>query len=293
MDFRVTIPGLTFPAFEVGRVFGSDVGSLDCNGAGDAGMVLNLFLLGSDKLVVFVGGPMGRVLRGVLFVLVGRELFVVVLSAGLAGAPAFVLLDVGLLSALAFDIIVDLRLADDVAGEVADTADRAGDLGAVVVDIESLLGADLPGDFEFSSAPLMSLFLLSSTELKEDLGLWPTLGALEAVTLVGRRAAELVVSRVGGLLSPLIGSFRDDEEAVGFVAVLSVDVDVRLAVVRGRFGGIPFRGGDFCTSWTGVSCILGVSALDILSSVQWCLPTDAGRDSIAGAPSLEAIGALE
>ena len=53
------------------------------------------------------------------------------------------------------------------------------------------------------------------------------------------------MGRVGGLLSPLTGSFRDDE-GVGFVVTLEVDVDARLAVVKGRFGGIPFRGGDFC-----------------------------------------------
>ena len=247
VDFRVGNPGLGSPAFDVGTALGSDVGLPDGNRAGDAGIVLNLFLVGSDAFVGFADETRGRAVRGVLLVLVGRELVVEVREAGLAGAPAFVLLDVGLVSALAFDTIVDLRLADDAVGDAANTAGRAGALAAAVFDIESLLGAALAGDFEFSSAPLTSLFLLSSTELSEDLGLWPTLGALLAVTFVaGRRAAEMAVSRVGGLLSPLIGSLRDVEEVVGFVAALEVDVDARLVVVKGRLGGIPFRGGDFC-----------------------------------------------
>ena len=84
-------------------------------------MVLNLFFAGSDVVVAFVDEIVGRAVRGVLFVLVGRELFIVVLNVGLAGAPTLVLLDVGLLSAVAFDSNVDLRFADDAAGGAADT----------------------------------------------------------------------------------------------------------------------------------------------------------------------------
>lgn len=71
--------------------------------------------------------------------------------------------------------------------------------------------------------------------------------------VAGRRVPGVATGRAGGLLSPSTGSFREVEDAVAFVAALGVDVDVRFAAVKGRFGGIPFLGGDFCAAWSGVS----------------------------------------
>ena len=106
-------------------------------------------------------------LRGVLVVFVGRKLCVVLLNAGLAEAAAPVLPGTGLLSVFALDANVDLRLGDDAAV----VAGRAGDLAAVVPDADCRFIAGLAEDFDFSSEPLTSLFLLSSTEPMEDLDL--------------------------------------------------------------------------------------------------------------------------
>jgi len=235
----------------------------------------------------------GRVLRGVLvvLVLVGRELFVAVRNGCLAEVPEPSLSDAGLLSAFVFDATVDLRLADDAAD---DAAGRVGDLVAAVLDVDCRLAAKAAEGFRFSSELLISLFLFSSTKLNGDLGLWPTLGALAAVTLVaGRRALEVGVGRVGGLLSPLTGSCREVEDAVGFVAELGVDVDVRFAAVMSRFGGIPFLGGDFCAACTRVSRIRGVSARFVFLSTSECTFLGEGRDSMGGAPSSDTMNSLQ
>ena len=181
-------------------------------------MAFNFFLVTSDPPASFVDGTVERVLRAVLGLLAGREVFVVVLSAGLAGLPVPTLLLAGLLSAFVLDINVDPRVAEDAADG---SAGRAGDLVVGVLDKAIRFAAEFAEDFEVSSEPLTSPFLLPSTELIEDLGLWPTRGALVAVTfVVGRRTPDVDMGRVGGLLSPLAGSFREIEDVVGLVAVL-------------------------------------------------------------------------
>ncbi len=220
------------------------MGLTDCTEAGEADMVLSLFLARSDPVGFFAEDVIGRVLS----VLVGRELFVVVLNAGLTVVPAPDLSDAGLLSEIVVDAIVDLRPPDDAAD---DRAGRTGDRVAAVPIVAIRLATKLVEDLEFSSEPLATPFLPSSIEFIEDLCLWPTLGALVAVTFVaGRRVPEVIVGRAGGLLSPLTGSIREVDEAVDVVAGLGVDidVDVRFAAVKGRFGGIPFLGGDFCAA---------------------------------------------
>ena len=101
------------------------------------------------------------------------------------------------------------------------------------------------------------------------------------------------MGRVGGLLSPLTGSCREVEAAVGFVAELGVDVDVRFAAVKSRFGGIPFLGGDFCAACTGVSRTRGVSARFIFLSTSERTFLGEGRDSIGGAPCSDAMISLQ
>ena len=111
VDFRVTSPGLTaFLAVRAGGVLWSDTGFPDCDGAGEARMVLNLFLARSDPVPFLVDINVGRLLRGVLVVLVliGRELFVVVRNGCLAEAPEPSLPDPGLLSAFVLDANIDL-----------------------------------------------------------------------------------------------------------------------------------------------------------------------------------------
>ena len=247
MDFLVSSPGLTcFPDAFAGDDFEFDMDLTCCSEAGEAAIVLNLFLARSDSAAFFVDITAGRVFRAVPGVLIGRGLFVVFLSTGLEELPVAALLLTDLLSISVVDARVDIRLVDVVAD---DTVGRAGDLVAVVPDIAIRFAAELEDDFKFSSEPLMSPLLPSSTELIEDLGLWPNLGALLAVTFVaGRLTLEVGVGRVGGLLRPLAGSLREIEDEVGFIVVLGEDIEVRFEAANSRLGGIPFLGGDFCAS---------------------------------------------
>lgn len=152
VDFRATKPGLTcLAAVEAGSDLWSGMGLSDGNEAGEADMVLNLFLARSDPLAFLVDDMAGRVLRELLSVFVGRESFVVVLSTGLLGIPAPALPDAGLLSALVADAKVDHRLAEDAAD---DSTGRAGDLVAAVPGIDVRFTAELAEDLEFSSEPL-------------------------------------------------------------------------------------------------------------------------------------------
>lgn len=99
---------------------------------------------------------------------------------------------------------------------------------------------------------------------------------MAAVTLVGgRRAVEVAVGRVGGLLRLLPGVPRDTEDAVDMVAGLGVAPAARLAVAKGRLGGIPFRLGELGVVWRSsfiltVSSLLGCTSLNgISSSLSW------------------------
>lgn len=149
VDFRATNPGLAcLAAVEAGGGIWSDITLLDGNEAGEADTVLDLFLAESDPVSFLAGDIVGRVLRGVPSVLVGRESFVVVLNAGLLGVPTPALPDAGLPSAFVADANADFRLVDDVAD---DRTGRANDLVPAVPGIDIRFAAELAEDLEFSS----------------------------------------------------------------------------------------------------------------------------------------------
>lgn len=134
--------------------------------------------------------------------------------------------------------------------------------------------------FLFSSAELVPALLSSSKELIDAFTRCLELVAVAAVTLVGGLSAvELVARCVGGLLRPLPVVPRDAEDAVDMVAGFCVVPAVRLAVTKGRLGGIPFRLGEPGVVWRS-SFILTVSSLFGRSSLNGNLSRFSCDDAI-------------
>lgn len=93
--------------------------------------------------------------------------------------------------------------------------------------------------------------LLISFEARDGLFLWPVLGLVAAVA--GRRAADDIEGRVGGLLSPVPGVPRDATGGFDLEEAAAVAGAERFVMER-RFGGMPFRGGDLGTVLDGLGC---------------------------------------
>ena len=245
VDFRAPSAGLTgFAGVDFGAASWDGGVASDVPGAGDAGMVLNLFLIGSNADIRFAALSevvARRLFRGVLDTGVGLALFVAGFKAVFVGLLALVrLAGKGFLSVLALPPRVDRRSSDDDAGF------REEDVEGVVGAIEARFAALLLAGFLFSSADPAAAFLVSSTELVDALDLCPGRETVAEVTvLMGRRPVVVATGRVGGLLSPLPWLLRDIEAVVDLVAELGVDAAVRFVVANGRFGGIPFLRGEF------------------------------------------------
>ena len=292
VDLRVPRAGLAGFRDADDSVFSvSEAITLFFAGAGEAGMVLNLFLASPDvavAVVPLVEDAIGRALRAVVAVF-GLALLVVGLSADFAGLTVFarvpICLSIG---------AVEARIGcGSVDKEIELAAGEREDVGP---DIETRLAAPPIARFLFSSTEPVATVLPSSNELLDALSLCPELAAVAAVTLVGgRRAVELAVGRVGGLLRPLPGVARDAEDVVDMGAGLGVVPAVRLAVVKGRFGGIPFRLGELgvvCRSSSFIlpfSSLVGRSSVDNSSSSLSC----EGAVSFVGSSLKEAISVSE
>ena len=141
---------------------------------------------------------------------------------------------------------------------------------------------------------------LISFEVIDGLFLWPVLAAVAAVTLVaGRRTAEDIEGRVGGLLSPVPETLRDASGGFDLEDAAVVAGVLRFAVMERRFGGTPFLGGDLGIVRDGLSCRDVVSDIiadwlvsgDPSNPISWGCELNRERDSAEGPTLTEAIAA--
>lgn len=236
----------------------SDPTTLDLAVAGEAGIVLSLFLASPDVTVPMV--PLdeigvGRAFRAAVLTLEGLALLVVGLSVDFVG--------LALPARAPFSLSIDAALPSVDRRSVDDGSDLIAGERAAVGPIMEFRFANRPiVCFLFSSPELVPGLLTSSDEIVDALSRCPELAAVAAVTLVGgRRPIVLVVGRVGGLLRLLPGVPRETEDVVDMVAGLSVVPARRLAVTKERLGGIPFRLGELGVVWRSSFILTGSSLL--------------------------------
>lgn len=264
VDLRVAKVGLVSLMTAAGAEESlSDTTILDLAVAGEAGIVLSLFLASPDVTVLMV--PLdeiavGRAFRAAVLTLEGLALLVVGLSVDFVGltlparAPFCLSIDAAVPS-------VDRRSVDDGSDLIA------GERAAVGPIVEIRFANRPIVCFLFSSPELVPGLLMSSDEIADALSRCPEIAAVAAVTLVGGRLPiVLVVGRVGGLLRLLPGVPRETEDVVDMVAGLGVVPARRLAVAKECLDGIPFRRGELGVLWRSSFILTGSSLLGCSSS---------------------------
>jgi hypothetical protein len=210
--------------------------------AGDAGIVLSLFLAGSVPAgAAFVADDVAFTGLEVLATaaVVGRAALVAGFDVAFVGlASAAVRLATGFFSVAEGPMVVRRDGADeDCFTSVALLGAGAGarDARLAVPDTIGLL---------FSASGLVADFFDSSAELIDGFGWCAELEAVAPVApAAGRRAVELANGRVGGLLRAPPAVARAAGDAVAFVAGFNAGAEGRFAVVAGRLGGTPFLAG--------------------------------------------------
>lgn len=256
MDFRVPKCGLRDFVEVGGESGGPEETDSGLRGAGEAGIVLSLFLRASNALappMPLAEDEIGRV-PWEPEARLGRKLLVVGLRAVFVGLSVFCRLDAALLSALELEL-KDVRwLAEDKL--VFFRSVFNGRFSKRLVDALTV-----------SSMALSSPLPLISTELIEARFLWAELVAVPTATPGAvRRVADDGNGRVGGLLSPVPGI--DAEEEVSLEAVFDVPAGLRFVIVDNLFGGMPFLETGGCPVSSGLSCSRETSlALDEVSSL--------------------------
>lgn len=260
VDLRVAKVGLVSLMTAAGAEESlSDTTRLDLALAGEAGIVLSLFLASPDVTVFMV--PLdeiavGRAVRAAVPTLKGLALLVVGLSVDFVGLT--------LPARAPFCLSIDAAVPSVDRGSVDDGSDLIAGERAAVGPVTEFRFANRPiVCFLFSSPKLVPGLLTSSDEVIDALSRCPEIAAVAAVTLVaGRRPIVLVVGRVGGLLRLLPGVPRETEDVAG----LGVVSARRLTVAKECLGGIPFRRGELGVIWRSSFILRGSSLLGCSSS---------------------------
>lgn len=229
MDFRVPNRGLTEFVEVGGESGGPEETDSGLRGAGEAGIVLSLFLRASNALAPLTPlaeDARGRVPWEVLEARFGRKLLVVGLRAVFVGLSVFCRVDAPLLSALELELNDGRWLVEDKLVFFRSVFNGRFSKRLVVA-------------LTVSSVALSSPLRLISTELIEARFLWAELVVVPTETPGAvRRVADDGNGRVGGLLSPVPGT--EPEEEVSLAAVLDVGAGLRFVIVDNLFGGMPF-----------------------------------------------------
>ena len=201
--------------------------------AGEAGIVLSRFLIGSEVELlgtarVEEGGARVGLLGVVVEAAFDLALLVVGLSASFIGFDEIGLFADGFLSVFGVELGVDLRSRVDGAVPLSI------DLLVLAGLSETLLLGAVDNGFLFSDSEPVPVLLLSSIELTDGRDLCPA-DATGTVMfeVIGFAVLAVTDGRVGGLLSP--------PAEMGFLLLGADDGDdiaaARRDVVKGRFGG--------------------------------------------------------
>lgn len=241
MDFRVPKCGLTDFVEVGGESGGPEETDSGLRGAGEAGIVLSLFLRASNALaplMLLAEYAIGRVTWEPEARL-GRKLLVAGLRAVFVGLSVFCRVDAALLSAPELELSDGRWLAEDKLAFFRSVFN--GRFSKRLVDA-----------LKVSSVALSSPLPLISTELIEARFLWAELVAVPTATPGPvRREADDGNGRDGGLLSPVPGI--DAEEEVSLEAVDDVAAGLRFVIVDNLFGGMPFLETGGCPVSSGLS----------------------------------------